>query len=109
MIAARQSLPGCEPRSTRKVFDLISISKTTSQGKPVLGKSNGDKELLLSVLRAASARAKLIANTIDTVGVALRQKSITVDNAMQWLHDEDILPLLQFGPPSQQYKTGGAS
>ena len=72
---------------------------------PKLGESNGDREYLLAVLRAATARAKLISNTLDTIGIALRQRAVSVEDAMQWAKDEQILDLLQFGPPSE---TGGA-
>ena len=87
---------------------MTSLPKTNSQGKAVLAETNGDKEYLLSVLRAASARAKLISTTVDTIGIALRQKSVTVADAMQWAADKDILPLLQFGPPSKQFGPGGS-
>jgi hypothetical protein len=70
-----------------------------------LGETTADREYLLAALRAATARAKLIANQLDTIGVALRQRAITVEDAMLWARDEGILDMLQFGPPS---KTGGA-
>jgi hypothetical protein len=71
-----------------------------------MGETNGDREYLMQVLRAATARAKLISNTLESIGVALRQKAISVEDAMQWAKDEEILDLLQFGPPS---KTGGGA
>jgi len=77
-----------------------------SQVKPKLGESNGDREYVMQVLRAATARAKLISNTLDTIGIALRQKAVSVEDAMLWAQDEGILDLLQFGPPS---KAVGAS
>ena len=49
---------------------MTSLPKTNSQGKAVFAETNGDKEYLLSVLRAASARAKLISTTVDTIGIA---------------------------------------
>ena len=70
-----------------------------------MGETNGDREYLLSVLRAATARSKLISNQLDSIGIALRQRAVSVEDALQWAHDEGILDLLQFGPPS---KTGGA-
>jgi hypothetical protein len=85
---------------------MTSLLDPASQGKPKLGETNGDREYLMQVLRAATARAKLISNQLDTIGVALRQKAVTVEDALQWAHDEGIIDLLQFGPPS---KTGGAS
>ena len=84
---------------------MTSIANPTSQGKPKLGESNGDREYLMQVLRAATARAKLISNQLDTIGVALRQKAVSVEDALLWARDEGILDLLQFGPPS---KTGDA-
>jgi hypothetical protein len=85
---------------------MTSLLDPASQGKPKLGETNGDREYLMQVLRAATARAKLISNQLNTIGVALRQKAVTVEDALQWAHDEGIIDLLQFGPPS---KTGGAS
>lgn len=55
----------------------------------------------MQVLRAATARSKLISNQLDTIGVALRQKAVTVEEALQWAIDEGIIDLLQFGPPSR--------
>jgi len=85
---------------------VSAMSYPASQGKPKLGESNGDREYLMQVLRAATARAKLISNTLDTIGVALRQKAVSVEDAMVWAQDEGILELLQFGPPS---RSSGAS
>jgi hypothetical protein len=84
---------------------VTSLPNPSSQDKPKLGESNGDREYLMAVLRAATARAKLIGNTLDAIGLALRQRAVSVEDAMQWAYDEQILDLLQFGPPS---KTGGA-
>ena len=84
---------------------MTSLSTPVSQGKPKLGETNGDREYLLCVLRAATARAKLISNQLDTIGVALRQRAVSVEDAMQWAIDEQIIDLLQFGPPS---KSGSA-
>jgi hypothetical protein len=92
------------PKS-EKDFDVNLLPNPASQGKPKLGENNGDREYLLAVLRAATARAKLIANTLDSIGLALRQRAVSVEDAVQWAADEGILDLLQFGPPS---KTGGA-
>src|SRR5262245_31907814 len=56
----------------------------------------------MQVIRAATARSKLISNQLDTIGIALRQKAVTVEDALQWAVDEGIADLLQFGPPSKQ-------
>jgi len=80
---------------------MTSLPSPADQGKPKLGESNGDREYLMQVLRAATARAKLISNTLDTIGVALRQKAVSVEDAMVWAQDDGLLELLQFGPPSR--------
>lgn len=84
---------------------MSSLPNPTSQVKPVLGETGGDREYLLAVLRAGSARAALIKNDLDTIGTALRQKAVSVEDAIQWTIDARVSGLLQFGPPS---KTGGA-
>jgi len=84
---------------------MTSLPTPASQGKPKLGETNGDREYLMQVIRAATARSKLISNQLDTIGVALRQKAVSVEDALQWAVDEGIADLLQFGPPS---KAGGA-
>jgi len=81
---------------------VTSIHNPTSQGKPKLGESNGDREYALAVFRAATTKAKLIGNQLDAIGLALRQRAISVEDAMRWAHDEGIIDLLQFGPPSKQ-------
>jgi hypothetical protein len=86
------------------INDMTSLPNPANPGKPKLGETNGDREYLMQVLRAATARVKLTANILDSVGVALRQRAITVEDALQWAIDEGIIDLLQFGPPS---KTGG--
>jgi hypothetical protein len=77
---------------------MSSLSNPTSQGKPRLGETGGDREYLLQVLRVATARSKLISNTLDGIGLALRQRAISVEDAMRWAAEEGILDLLQFGP-----------
>lgn len=83
---------------------MTSLPSPASPGKPKLGESNGDREYLMQVLRAATARVKLTSNTLDSIGVALRHRAISVEDALQWAIDEGIIDFLQFGPPS---KTGG--
>ena len=62
---------------------MTSLPAPASQVKPKLGETNGDREYLMQVLRAATARAKLISNTLDSIGVALRQKAISVEDGLQ--------------------------
>jgi hypothetical protein len=83
---------------------MTSLPDPASHGKPKLGETNGDREYLMQVLRAATARSKLISNQLDSIGIAVRQRAISVEDALQWAIDEGIIDLLQFGPPS---KSGG--
>jgi hypothetical protein len=70
-----------------------------------MAETAGDRELMMQILRAAAARSRLITHTLESVGTSLKQRAITIEDAMAWLRDEGILDLLQFGPPS---KTGDA-
>jgi len=64
------------------------------------GKTNpaGERELLIHALRTAVARSRLVTNALETIGVSLRHKSVTTEQAMAWLRDEGLLPHVQFGP-----------
>ena len=55
-----------------------------------VGNSDQSK-FLLTCLRAASLRAKLIATELDSVGVALRHNLVSHDGAVEWLCDLDLL------------------
>jgi hypothetical protein len=61
----------------------------------------GEGELLIHSLRLAVARARLVVNALETVGVSLRHKAVDVDGAMQWLAEEQLLDWLELGPPSK--------
>jgi hypothetical protein len=61
----------------------------------------GERELLIHSLRLAVARARLVVNALETVGVSLRHKAVDVDGAMQWLPEEQLLDWIELGPPSQ--------
>jgi hypothetical protein len=64
------------------------------------GKHNpaGERELLIHALRTAVARSRLVTNALETIGVSLRHKAVTTEEAMAWLRDEGLLPHVQFGP-----------
>jgi hypothetical protein len=81
-----------------------SLQNPTSQVKSKLGEA-GDRALLLAALRVATVEARLIANQLDSVGVALQQRAVDGEGAMSWLIDEGIADLLRLDPPS---KAGGA-
>ena len=61
----------------------------------------GERDLLLSALRVASAEARLIANQIDTIGASLRQKLVNCEGALRWARDEGLAHLIKFGPEAR--------
>jgi len=60
--------------------------------------TSGERNLLLSALGAASARARLATNELDTIGVSLRQRAITCAQALEWAHDEGLIGWIRLGP-----------
>ena len=66
---------------------------------PVNTNAAGEREYLIHALRTAAVRARLVVNLIEQVGVSLRHKAISADDAMQWLADEGVLGYVQLGPP----------
>jgi hypothetical protein len=60
--------------------------------------TSGERDLVLSALRVAATRSRLITNSLETVGIALRQKQIDCAGALAWLKDEGLLDLLPFTP-----------
>jgi hypothetical protein len=73
------------------------IASASTAVKP-FGDSAGERDLVLSALRVASAEARLVANTLDTIGASLRQKAISCQDALIWAHEEGLLHLIKFGP-----------
>jgi hypothetical protein len=63
--------------------------------------SPGERDLLLHALRAASARSRLIAIELDSIGVSLRQKVVNCEQALQWAREQNLLDLIHFGPAVQ--------
>jgi hypothetical protein len=72
------------------------VSAIKQQKAPV--NPAAEREYLMHALRTAAARARLVTNLLDTVGVSLRHRAVTTDEAMQWLADEGVLVHVQFGP-----------
>jgi hypothetical protein len=71
---------------------------SNSQGSAPVNAA-GEREFLIHALRCATARARLVTNVLETVGVSLRHKAVTTDEAMKWLHDEHVLDYVQIGLP----------
>jgi len=58
----------------------------------------GQREFLITSLRAASARARLLTNTFDTIGTSLRHRMISCDEAVAWLSDEGLIAEIEYRP-----------
>ena len=80
---------------------MTNIAKPSPQGKSNMD-SSGERDLLLSALRAATARARLAANEFDTIGISLRQKLVTCEQALQWARDEGLIGWVRIGPEAAQ-------
>jgi hypothetical protein len=76
----------------------MNIQQPSPQGKPLREDTSGERDLVLSSLRVAATRSRLITNIFDSVGIALRQKQIDCAGALAWLKDEGLLEHLPFGP-----------
>jgi len=57
------------------------------------------REFLLSALRTASLRLRLMDNEITTVGIALRHEMIVPDIAVKWISDLGLMWLIEPLPP----------
>jgi hypothetical protein len=80
---------------------MNEVTRPSPQSKSSVDTS-GERDLILSSLRVAATRARLITNTFDTVGIALRQKQIDCAGALAWLKEEGLLEHLPFGPGVSQ-------
>jgi hypothetical protein len=80
---------------------MNSVAKALAPGKSNVDTS-GERDLLLSALRAATTRARLAANEFDTIGISLRQKLISCEQALEWARDEGLIGWIRLGPEVQQ-------
>jgi len=80
---------------------MTNLAKALAPCKSEMG-SSGERDLMLSALRTASARTKLATNVIETIGISLRQKAVSCEQAMAWLKDEDLLHWIDLGPKVKQ-------
>jgi len=67
---------------------MQGITISEARDKPA---ASDYSEMLLSALRCATLRARLDANEFQTIGIALRSRAITADDAMQWLSDSGLI------------------
>lgn len=88
-----QSSSPPQPRADREGH-AIALSADVPAGQGVLP----DKEFLLSALRAASLRARLAATDLDSIGVALKRGLVSTEEALAWLHDENLFDHVIYRP-----------
>jgi hypothetical protein len=74
------------------------LTTASTAVKPVLGNDSGSRDLLVSALRVGSARARLIANELDTIQASVRQRAISCEDALIWAKEKDVMDWIQFGP-----------
>ena len=75
----------------------MSLASASPADKPQM-EPPGQREFLITSLRAASARARLLTNTFDTIGSSLRHRMISCDEAVAWLNDEGLLAEIEYRP-----------
>lgn len=81
---------------------MTNIAQALAPGKSNHVDTSGERDLLLSAIRAATARARLAATEFDTIGISLRQKQITCEQALEWARDEGLIGWLRLGPEVAQ-------
>ena len=90
----------CRPEG-EVTLAMTHIAKPSPQGKSNVD-SSGERDLMISALRAATARARLAANEFDTIGISLRQKLITCEQALEWAREEGLISWIRLGPEVPQ-------
>ena len=63
---------------------------------------NAEREVLLAALRTGAAQSQLITNVLKTVGTCLAGQTITTDEALEWVADEELLEWIRLGPEGRQ-------
>ena len=76
---------------------MTSIPNRSPSDKPQQG-PDGQRTFLISAIRAASARARLATNVLDTIGASLRERMISCDEAVAWLEEEGLLAGVEYHP-----------
>jgi tyrosyl-tRNA synthetase len=56
------------------------------------------REILIHLLRGAQGRARLNATTLETIMIQLKHRQVTVEQAWQWIREQDLENYLQLGP-----------
>jgi hypothetical protein len=83
---ATPATAGCNPLDSDQLGDSINPSDTPAESIP-----QNRRAYLLAELRCAALRARLWQLDIDAVGIALNGSLITLEQALELLHDCDAL------------------
>jgi hypothetical protein len=75
---------------------LNSIPQGSAQGKPL--DPAAQREILTNNLRAAIAKARLAATTLETISIQLRHRQVSSEQAMAWVEHEGLAHFLRFAP-----------
>ena len=89
------------PSSRRRFVAVVGDDEAHSLSVSDVQADRGmlpDTEFLLSALRVATLRARLAANELDMIGVALKRGLVSYDDAVAWLHDIDLLDQVAYRP-----------
>ena len=78
------------------------VSTATAPVKPVRVNDAGERDLLVNALRVGSARAKLIANSLDHIQAQIRQRAITPSDALVQAKAAGVLEWIKFGPGAER-------
>jgi hypothetical protein len=78
-----------------KGFHMQTIQQQALACNPVPSQSDSHREFLLAEIRCLSLRAKLTANELDSVGVALRGGFIDAECAVEWIDEIGLLNLVR--------------
>ena len=76
---------------------MLDAKRSSPSDKPQPG-PDGQRTFLITAIRAASARARLATNVLDTIGVSLRERMVTCDEAVAWLAEEGLLEQVEWRP-----------
>jgi len=74
------------------------LQQSSAPGKSKMD-SAGEREFLIHALCLAVARSRLAVNALETIGVSLRHRQVTCDQAIEWLRDEGLIDHVHLGPP----------
>jgi hypothetical protein len=88
-----------DPRVTDRHSGAIDISPTTAPD-PVATVCDNRAAYLLAELRCAALRAQLMQSDIEAVRLAIQGGLITPAQAVELLHDCDVLRYIQPTPPA---------